>query len=300
MLKTDSGAFVRYLGGKCRMVEAIAERLHATGKTCLVDVFGGSGAVTMYSGFRKRVYNDINGDLVNLFRVMADDKLRPGLLKKLRWTPPSRQIYTEDHQIYVSGGLSFKEIDDPVDRARATFYKLRYCFGGKYRNGGFAMSVSGRKQIKEIQSYQKVLRDFAAVGAFFRETVIENLDFSELIKRYGDKEGVVLFADPPYPGYTYYANELNDNDHRLLAEMLELAPAPVICTFYDVPLIREIYGGDRWLYEPVTVVKNSQATKGARKAKVEEFIISKRGNVKVAPARKKRQLALIEGASVGD
>jgi DNA adenine methylase len=67
-----SYCIIRYLGSKNRMAPLIAERLHATGRDTLVDVFGGSAAVTLNTGFQKRIYNDIDGDLVNLFRVLAD------------------------------------------------------------------------------------------------------------------------------------------------------------------------------------------------------------------------------------
>jgi DNA adenine methylase len=67
-----SYCIVRYIGSKNRMAPLIAKRLHATGRDTMVDVFGGSAAVTLNAGFQKRIYNDIDGDLVNLFRVLAD------------------------------------------------------------------------------------------------------------------------------------------------------------------------------------------------------------------------------------
>ena len=50
-----SMSFVRYVGAKHRLAPEIAKRLQGTGRTCLVDVFGGSGAVVMNAGFKKRV-----------------------------------------------------------------------------------------------------------------------------------------------------------------------------------------------------------------------------------------------------
>jgi DNA adenine methylase len=272
MSKAPTKSFIRYIGGKHRLAPAIAKRLHATGKTCLVDVFGGSAAVTMLSGFKKRVYNDKNGDLVNLFRVMADRPRRRELLRMLRWTLPSREVYEDDHKVFSQGGLSFRLIEDSVDRARATFYKLRFCFGGKMRSGGFAVTVCDRPTIKEVARYQKVLRDFAAIGEFFRNTVIENLDFRDVLKRYGNKKGVVLFVDPPYPGYTYYSHELKDNDYFILAEMLMAISAPVVCTYYDNPLIRKLYPEGEWTYERISGFKNGRTGKSRS---VTECIISR-------------------------
>lgn len=202
--------FIPYIGGKYNLVGQISKRLHATGKKCLVDVFGGSGAVTLHSGFKKRIYNDINGDIVNLFRVMADEECRKVLLKKLKWTPPSREIFEGDRETHKHGGHSFIHINDPVDRARMTLYRHIFCFGGKTRTGGFAVSTKDRKNIKEVCKYQNVLRSLSEFGKFFSNTVIENLDFIKLIEAYGHKENIVLFVDPPYPGFaTYYSNNLD-------------------------------------------------------------------------------------------
>jgi hypothetical protein len=62
--------------------------------------------VTLNSGFRKRVYNDADGDLVNLMRCVADENTRRKLLHILRWTPPSRQIFEEDHMERGTATLS--------------------------------------------------------------------------------------------------------------------------------------------------------------------------------------------------
>ncbi|MBW2644580.1 MAG: DNA adenine methylase [Deltaproteobacteria bacterium] len=266
--------FIPYIGGKYKLAGQISKRLHATGKTCLVDVFGGSGAVTIHSGYNRRIYNDINCDFINLFKVMADDKQRAALLRKLKWTPASRQIFNEDHAIHVKGGHSFKEVDDPVERARMTFYKHIFCFGGKVRSGGFAVSFKDCDYMKEVNKYNNVLKSFAKFGRFFRNTVLENLDFVVLIEKYGHKEGVVLFVDPPYPDFSaYYRDNLTEDRQRELASLLIRTPAPVICTFYDHPLVRELYPEELWKYEVVGGSKNS-IQGGSRSA--DELIMTKK------------------------
>lgn len=265
--------FIPYIGGKYGLAKKISKRLHGTGKTCLVDVFGGSGAITLHSGFRKRIYNDINGDIVNLFRVMADDKSRQALLKKLRWTPPARQIFKDDYEVFRQGGFSFKLVGCPVEKARMTFYRHIFCFGGKTRVGGFAVSIKDRSQIKEVNKYQNVLRAFSLFGKFFSNTVIENLDFVDLIEKYGHKEKVVFFVDPPYPGFfSYYSDNLSKYQHEQLATMLIGTPAPGICTFYDHKLIRALYPEEIWKYEEVCGFRN--AVQGSE-ARTEELILTR-------------------------
>ncbi len=266
--------FIPYIGGKYNLVGQISKRLHATGKKCLVDVFGGSGAVTLHSGFKKRIYNDINGDIVNLFRVMADVEGRKQLLKMLKWTPPSREIFESDRLIHKEGGHSFSLINCCVQRARMTLYRHIFCFGGKTRTGGFAVSTKDRKNIKEVAKYHNVLRSLSHFGEFFSNTVLENLDFNELIELYGHKENIVLFVDPPYPGFfAYYSDNLNDYEHEQLAIMLIKVPAPVICTFYDHPIIRKNYPEDAWKYE---VVKGNKNGRQGGNQDTEELILTKK------------------------
>lgn len=275
-------AFLRYIGAKHRLAGPITDRLLATGRPCLVEVFGGSAAVMLRGGFVKRVYNDADEDLVNLYRVMADPVARPLLLKILRWSPPSRAIYDTDYKTYLRGCSSFRLIRDPVDRARATFYRQAFAFGGKMRSGGFQVSATGRREIKEVQKYRNTLRRFSEVGAFFRNTVIENLDFQDCIRIYGWSDDNVLFVDPPYMGTEeYYSHAFTTRDHVYLAQMLVTVPAPTVCTFYDCQLVRQLYPESHWTYESESVVANSSNTRGSKK-RVMELILTKKMPAAVA------------------
>ncbi len=273
-----SYCLIRYLGSKNRLAPLIAERLKATGRSTLVDIFGGSAAVLLNSGFQKRIYNDIDGDLVNLFRVLAEPGTRKQLLKILRWQPASRRIFEDDRNGYVAHGFSFAYLKDPTDRARAVLYRSLFTFGGKMRTGGFVISASDRQYIKEIGKYNSILRSIVKIGEFFRDTIIENLHFSEIIQMYGKNHSVVLFADPPYPELQkYYSHEMLKSEHAFLAHQLVNVPAPVVCTFYDCPTVRQLYPETRWEYEAFERTKNSGvAIYGVKKKKTIELILTKR------------------------
>lgn len=266
-----------YIGGKHRMAKEIAERLHATGADCLVDVFGGSAAVTLNSGFKKRVYNDASGDLVNLFRVLQVPENRVRLFRLLRNCPVSRRIFLEDYAIYRSGAYSFIRIQDPIDRARATLYRQLLAFGGKGRCGGFSPSSGDQERygIKEVKRYTSVLRKLSAVGEYFRNTCIENLDYRDCISIWGRRSNVVLFCDPPYDGTErYYSHAFTKSDHVILASLLSQVKASVVVTYYDSPLIQDLYPLDAWNWERVTVTKNCQLKKG-NKPKMDELILTR-------------------------
>lgn len=270
--------FLRYVGSKFRLGKKLRELLEKTGKDTLVDLFGGSATVLMQSGFEKRIYNDINGDLINLFKVMACREQRQELLKRLRWTPLSRQIFDEDYAIFKKGEMSFANILDPVERARKTFLRQALVFGGKITTGGFCVSTTGRRRIKELGKYRDNLKKMNVIGEFFRQTIIENLDWELCIKRYGNLRNTVIFSDPPYGVVQkYYVRTMKEKEHRLLAEKLTAIEAPVICTMLDNDFTRTVYPEKTWKRIETKSIKNRGLTTfGHIKKHIEEIILVKK------------------------
>jgi len=270
-------AFLGYIGSKNRIAKHIISHLSATRKQCLVDVFGGSAAITILSEFPKRVYNDVNGDLVNLFRVMADDDMRYRLLRKLKWTPMSREVFERNYkEFFLPGDNSFRLIENEIDRAHATFYRMKFCFAGNYFDGGFAVSPNNRGNIKELYSYQNTLRTFSKIGRIFKNTLIEHMDFQKIISLYGNKDDCVLFVDPPYFSKNYYVHSMTAVHHEFLASALLDCKAPVVCTFYDCKELRDLYGEDCWRYETVKASKNFNPKSKNKTTRTQETILIKK------------------------
>jgi DNA adenine methylase len=267
---------IPYIGGKHRIAKQIAVYLHATGADCLVDVFGGSAAVLLNSGFQKRIYNDIDGDLVNFFRVLANDEYRAKFLQLIQLTPVARSIFETHYNKYAANGFSFSYINDPAERAFHLFYRLQFAFGGKLRSGGFTISTSDRKTIKEVLRYSNSVVRLAKLATFFQDTAIECLDFSECIKLYGWRSNIVLFVDPPYVGTeNYYSRQMSKADHVFLAHLLSNCKASVVCSYYRAPEIQGLYPQNKWEWHPIQNVKNSQR-RGAQKENAIDWILVKK------------------------
>ena len=257
-----------YIGGKHRLAKEIAVRLHAPGVDTLIEVFGGSAAVMLNAGFKKRVYNDIDSDIVNVFRMIADDGKCRSLIRRLECMPPSRAVFEECHNLAKC---------DDVERAARVLYKQLWSFGGKGSCGGFSVSVGDRWGIKEVARYSSLIHRLESFCGFFHETVIECMDYQNLISAYGQKSNLVLFCDPPYLGTERYYNAAGFNTwhHWNMAQMLNSVDAHVVLTYYDAPLLRGLYPESLWQWECVVATKNCQFRSG-NKQKVNEFIISKR------------------------
>lgn len=245
---------LRYVGSKMRIVPRIAEHLRSSKRDCLVDVFGGSGAVIMNAGFSKRIYNDYSGELVNFFRVLADPGLRIQLFRTLKRLPMSRTLFNE-YQCIRRGTTD----PGPVEKAVALFYVSSFAFGGKLTNGGFAASTADRDKIKEISRYAGILRELSRVGDFWKNTAIEQQDFAACIDGYGWRANTVLYCDPPYFGTEgYYKGQFAKKDHQRLADTLNACTAPAVVSYYPHPDIDALYPADAgWHRIVIETTKNS-------------------------------------------
>ena len=84
-------SLLRYPGGKFYMLEDIKEIFNKSGKTTIIDVFGGSGKVLMNLNAKIKVYNDVNNNLVNFFSELKEHK--EAVLRKLDYVLNSRELF---------------------------------------------------------------------------------------------------------------------------------------------------------------------------------------------------------------
>jgi DNA adenine methylase len=266
-----------YIGGKSRiagtLLRAIEESPGRVGRDVFVDVFGGSGSVTMRAGWSKRIYNDLSGDLVNLFRCIGSPTKNRALRKRLASMPPSREIFSEGYSIFVAGGKSFSSLrEKQVERAARTIYHQLFSFGGKTNGGGFSVSPLDRHGIKEVARYANVRRRMESCCDFWMNTIIENLSFVEVFEMYGSRAGALLYCDPPYDGTERYYSGFSRHDHETLAELSSSCLAHVAISYYRTPLIERLYPSPQWTILPIEATKNSQFM-GRRKQKSDEVLI---------------------------
>jgi DNA adenine methylase len=207
-----------------------------------VEPFGGSGRIL----FNKRpseveVYNDINGDLVNFFRVLRDDEKWEKLREKLLLTPYSRQEFED-----ALSGRDVGELDD-VERARRFFVLCRQSFIGSLKGWSH--------KSKMIKTYYSAIDFLPYFHARLRSVRIEHGDFEDVIYKYDSPE-TFFFVDPPYVGtdesYEHLAFSLDD--HKRLVGVLLKIKGKVMLLGYDNDIYRELEtNGWKKLVFPVTV-----------------------------------------------
>lgn len=199
-----------YPGGKAYLAPWIIE--HFPPHKCYVEVFGGGAAVLLTKEpSHTEVYNDLDGDLVQFFRVLRERE--DELIEWLDKVPYAREQHQEFKEEFYSG----KRPDDPIERAGRFFY-LRYSqYASKYRTpSGFA-GAHQRNKARKLRNATEKLHKFAER---FRDVQIEKLDFEELITRYDSKD-TFFYCDPPYmdEGDDLYRH--GEFDHERLVDVLE-------------------------------------------------------------------------------
>lgn len=195
--------FFPYLGGKYYMVKKILPLIPP--HKIYVEVFGGSAKLL----FRKspseiEVYNDVDGDLVNLFEVVRNRFSE--FMEKAQWLLYSRELNEKFEDLNVA---------DDVERAIRTWYVYKTSFNGQFGAGwSFARERNRAKEFFRVLNYT-----LKKVHERLQNVYIDRLDFRKCIKNWDSTE-TFFFMDPPYRN-TVQANAyaFSDADYEDLAKI---------------------------------------------------------------------------------
>jgi len=236
-----------YYGGKYYMlddvIDAIVKIINKHDIKTVVDVFGGSGSVILSLPLIyqvNRVYNDIDKRLVNVLKVLMDNQKRERVLSSLEYSISSRDLFNE-----------FKNSDmDNLSDEEMTIrflYLIANSFNSslknyKYKINAFQDDIS--HLINNIRKNWKYIRLL---------TAIENLDFRDIIKKYGS-ENTLFYLDPPYfSGGKTYKYSFNIHDFFDLKRLLNESKSYYILNSSeaDFNVINEIFGKPTFVKEYV-------------------------------------------------
>jgi DNA adenine methylase len=233
---------IRYHGGKFRLAPWVLQ--HFPAHTCYVESFGGAAGVLMQKNRSyAEVYNDMDGDIVNLFRVFQAEQSRNALAELLVLTPYSREEFE----------LAWEPTDNQVERARRTIIRAQMGFGSAGATKGITgFRIDTKRKYGTAQSlWTKYPEQIAVIGQRLAGVLIENRPAIEVIKAHDDS-GTLHYVDPPYMHGTryknavsgrYYRHEMTDADHRELIGTLLEAKGMVALSGYDSEIYRELLIG---------------------------------------------------------
>lgn len=218
------GALVRYHGGKVRMSEKIVGLFPP--HDCYVEPYGGGAAVLLAKPCaRLEVYNDLDGDMVTLFRVLRDQP--EALAAAIALTPFAR----EEHK------ASYQEADTDLERARRVLIRSHFGHGssGIHRATGFR-AAGLRAGTLPVHGWMSLPETIRRAAERMRGVVIEQRPAIDVMLAH-DGGSVVHYVDPPYLPETRdkgrdYRHEMTRDDHGALLECLLSLRGHVVLSGY--------------------------------------------------------------------
>jgi DNA adenine methylase len=238
---------LRYLGGKWKLAPWIIE--HFPPHRVYVEPFGGAASVLLRKPRSAgECYNDVDGNLVNLFAVLRDPAAAVELCRRISLTPFARDEYD----------LAFKESDDRIERARRLIARSYMGHGSSSaiskRTTGFRAALVNRGGALPAGEWPGLPDALQAITKRLLGVLIENRPALQLIDRY-DNDDTLFYLDPPYvqstrsakrrggQAFHAYAFEMSDADHEALLQRLLSARAKIVISGYANPLYEEMLTG---------------------------------------------------------
>lgn len=230
---------IRYHGGKFRLAPWIIEQM--PDHVCYVEPFGGAAGVLLQkTRSYAEVYNDLDSEVVNLFRVLRDPELNQRLQEVCALTPYSRDEFRAAKEATA----------DPVERARRMVVRACMGFGTASGIGGDSgfRHDSKRKYATPSHLWERYPETLAAVCQRLQGVIIENRDALAVMRSH-DAETTLHYIDPPYmpetrsKGHRYYRHEMTVEGHEQLLAVSRAMTGMVMISGYDHEVYNDMLSG---------------------------------------------------------
>lgn len=218
---------IPWLGGKRRLADRLIPLFPP--HECYVKLFCGGAALYFLRPMPApvEVLNDINGELTNLYRVVACHLEE--FVRQFKWALSSRQVFKWLQETRPA------TLTD-IQRAARFFYLQHHAFGGKVSGQNFGTATTAPTvNLLRIEENLSSAHLRLAAG-----TTIENLTWAECVTRY-DRPHTFFYADPPYWQTEGYGVPFEWEQYELLAEMMRTAKGKVMLSINDHPDIRRCF-----------------------------------------------------------
>lgn len=224
----EAKPIVPWIGGKRRLAKHILPQFPE--HTCYVEPFCGAAALFFLKPISKaEVLNDVNGDLVNLYRVVQHHLEE--FCRQFKHALISRQIYR-----WLT--ITPEETLTDIQRAARFYYLQKLGFGGKVDGRTFGTGATRPPSLNLL----RLEEDLSAAHLRLARVTIERLDWQKCITRY-DRPGTFFYLDPPYWQTEGYGVPFEFDQYQVMAELLRSIQGKAILSINDHPEIRGAFAG---------------------------------------------------------
>lgn len=217
-------------GGKRRLADKLLP-LFYNPHTTYIEPFAG-GAALLFARpepAKHEVLNDINGELINLYRVIQHHL--DEFVRQFRWALASRQLFEW-------AKLQRIETLTDIQRAARTFYLHKLAFGAKVNHQSFGTSKSQPLRLNLL----RVEEDLSAAHLRLARVTMESMPWLDCVKYYDTAESL-FFMDPPYWKTQGYGVPFGIEQYGLLADAMRSMKGKAFLTVNDHPDMRKAFDG---------------------------------------------------------
>ena len=233
-------AFLKWAGGKYRLCDVISKML--PNERRLIEPFVGAGSVFLNTDFDEYILNDINQDLINLYKIVQ--------VNSDSFIEDARKFFNPEHnqaERYYQLRADFNASKDSYFRSLVFLYMNRHGYNGLCRynkKGGYNVPFGKYKRPyfpeAELNYFAEKSRKATFVCEGYRQTFARA------------ENGDVIYCDPPYvplsktASFTSYAgNGFGLDEQADLAnaaeEVSENGTISVVISNHDTIWTRKIY-----------------------------------------------------------
>lgn len=220
---------IPWIGGKRRLADRILP--YFPQHECYVEVFAGGAALYF---LRPRpatveVVNDINGELVNLYRVVQNHLEE--FVRQFKWALSSREVFK-----WLQSTPPQTLTD--IQRAARFYYLQHLAFGGRVESQSFGTATTTPPGLNLLRLEESL----SAAHLRLASTFIENLPWLECVQRY-DRAHTFFYLDPPYWQTEGYGVPFEFEQYQIMADTLRNLKGKAIVSLNDHPDIRAVFHG---------------------------------------------------------
>lgn len=238
-----------WYGGKFSHLDWLLPLLPPSRQYC--EPFGGSAAVLLNRAPAEvETYNDLDGEVVNFFRVIRERK--DELIEAIGLTPFSREEFA------IACQPPSPDVSD-FERARRFFVRARQVRTGLAQTASLGRWANCRNTSRAgmsgvVSRWLGSVEQLPAIAERLLRVQIENRPAREVIVLYDDRQ-TFFYCDPPCVHGTRgdakaYGFEMSDFEHRQLAKCLRQVKGQVAVSGYRGPLYDELYADWRRIDAP--------------------------------------------------
>ena len=220
-----------YLGGKFRLSKRIIDKIEQIPHKIYAEPFIGMGGIFLRRMQipKAEVINDINGELVNLYRIVQ--RYPEELCRSIKFRLAARQEFERLSKIPP-------ETLTDIERAARFLYLQSVAFGGKVTGQSSGVSIDRPARFNFVKMQERIRN----VAERLASVTIERMDFEKFITRYNTKD-TLFYLDPPYWGNEtdYGKNIFCRSDFERLKDVLTGIKGRFILSLNDIPQVRELF-----------------------------------------------------------